>query len=231
VLSIDTSSSLLVIFILLTKIMSMELLCYGNLPLTVILKSVQVLSSFLGEKDETFMSKIGIKNKKLYSKMRVIQLAEWKKSLDLFREIYTNLNIPSNIEEFIVLTRCNTIIQQIKSDINQLLIKFRNKLGNNEITEILVNVLIPKEKWIELNSSNINKLVSFYYNIFDQTFSIENFEKFLLMNQNYSKYIKYFSSKLHGYYYELLFDSQYMRKDICKALIFKSNYEDLFRNN
>jgi hypothetical protein len=209
----------------------MELLSYGNLPLTVILKSVQVLSSFLGDKDDTFMTMIGNKNKKLYSKMRIIQLAEWKKDLDSFREIYTHLNINEITEEAIVSTKSNTIIQQIKSEINQLLIKFKNKLGNKEITEILVNVLIPKEKWIELNSANLSKLICFYYNIFEQTFSIENFEKFLLMNDNYSKYIKYFSSKLQGYYNELLFNSKYKRRDIYKALIFKSKYEELFKNN
>lgn len=212
----------------------MELLCYGNLPLTVILKSVQILSGFLGEKDEAFMSMIGIKNKKLYSKMRVIQLAEWNKNLVLFREIWAHLlksELSSSIELVIVSTRSDTIIQQIKSEMNQLLIKLKNKLGNKDITEILVNVLIPKEKWIELNSANLNKLISFYYNIFEQTFSIENFEKFILMNENYLKYIKYFSPKLQSYYNEILLNSKYKRREIYKALYFKSNYEDLFRTN
>ena len=209
----------------------MELLSNGNLPLTVILKSVVILCGFLGENQETFMAKIGANNKKLYSKLKVLQSGNWKKSLEKFREIYsyleTNKFFP--IEEKISNTR-KSLDEEIHLFLQKAYLNFKSKINYKQNVEFLVNLLIPREKWIEIGESSLVKLINFYYNKSKSAVNTKSFENFILFDETYKKYYSYFSPKITNYYSELIFNKKFKRYEVYSALKFKDKYEELFKD-
>ena len=208
--------------------MSCELLSNGNLPLTVILKSLPVLCVFLSEKEEDFMKKLGTYNKKLYSKMRVLVSGRWKKDLKDFQEVYNYLeqNYFTPIEDKVVNTRRN-MDDDIRIWINTIFTNYKNKEKSRDNLEILVNLLIPKEKWIELNSANLLKMLNFYHKIRPNNLT-EIFENFLFKNNKISLNL---SDKLSQYYFnQRIFNQKFSRSQVYKAVKFKKVYEELFKD-
>lgn len=81
--------------------MTMELLGSGNLPLTVINKSLVTLCAFMNEKPLDFLQKLGSKNKKLYAKTKVMKNGNILTDFEHFKKIYVKLEkndfLPSNM--------------------------------------------------------------------------------------------------------------------------------------
>jgi len=200
--------------------MTMELLGYGNLPLTVIIKALPSISSFLGDTSESFLNKLGSNNKKLYSKLKVLQSGEFKRMLTNFTDVYKI--VPEKN-----LVNVKNIDEDVRSLITSLYLSYKNKINTRESVEILVNLLIPKEKWIELHSSNLMKMISFYYNKSKHLKTTDDFEEFILLNSNYKKYFSVWTSKIKKYYEEYIFGKKYMRYEILLAFKYKEKYDKL----
>jgi hypothetical protein len=209
--------------------MATELLSNGNLPLTVVLKSLPVLCSFLGEKQEEFLQKFGNENKKLFSKFKVFQDGNTRENLKKFNRIYTSLEaghyIP--VDKKINNTR-KAIDGDIRSNIQEVHSKFKNKLNLKQTTEFLVNILIPKDKWIEINKNTLNKLITFYYNKFKAT--PKQFEEFILVGNNFEKYNSLLSKEVKKYYDEKVFNNTFKRLDLYQSLMYKDKYGEFFKD-
>lgn len=197
-----------------------------TVSLNTFVRSFHEVSSFLGIDELEYLRSIGKGNKKIEALIRVKQSGTLQEDINNSEKALLDLErlgVKSIKED---LTKDERRIDQIiRNNLKEIFLKTKSKTNSQQAIELLVNLLIPRDKWIGLNSSNLQKILSFYHTKTLSLVTTEKFEKFICFNKNFHKFKSLFSSDLTQYYEERMLKSGYTRIQLKYALMIRSKLE------
>lgn len=192
----------------------------GNPGFTALIKCLNPITEFLGVKPQLFISNINSLNKKCYSKKTEYRVGLYQQILKDI-ENKASFNIPLELTP----EQSKTFRQYIRSQMDS----FIGTKGNLILpTELLVNVLIPKSRQIEVNHFNTKQMISFYYKkAIASPSTIDSFISFISSKENFDKFKGILSKQVKAILRTKINNLTY--REIWEAKYHKNYYESFLQ--